>query len=655
MCGIAGIFYPSSTGDAAEGILRQMLAMLEHRGPDGVGCYLDDSLAMGTTRLSIISPLTGTQPMSDATGRYWLCYSGELYNYRELKQQLRGTAFETESDTEVVLKSWIHWGEKCLSRFNGAFAFALWDSVAQRLYLARDRFGKRPLYYTSCGGELLFASEMKAFLAAPDFEFQFDEAQLASIYAIWTPLPEETGFRRVHQIPPGAFLRVDAAGHEIQIWNRLELEVEPFPGTAVEAQHQIRETFLASVKSQLQSDVPSGVYLSGGLDSAILTYAAASLASKPVRTFSVGFEDQKFDESQDQAEVARFLETEHRSISVSSGDIAGNFPAAVFHAEVPAFRTAFVPMFLLSQYVRRCGVKMVLTGEGADELFLGYDLFKETLMRAQWRQLSPEARKERLAKLYPWLDHFSQAGPAHLLGLFEQFAEERMPGLFSHELRFQNGRFAARLIANCADPFKGLADLIDREPGYASLKPTEKAQFLEFKTLLAGYLLSTQGDRMSFGHGVENRCPFLDPDLFRLASSVNLRFDDGITEKLPLREAFRGDIPEQIFKKPKFPYRAPDSAAFVKSRPEYLELLLSESELSKAEFLDQKFARGLVRKLFKTAPEQISTREDQAFVLLLSTMLLHRNFVRRIDLPVSLNRVPVVKMVDRRQALQAAE
>ncbi|MER5556853.1 asparagine synthase (glutamine-hydrolyzing) [Streptomyces sp. NPDC002793] len=634
MCGIAGFVPSSLDAGATPEVMVSMLSLIGHRGPDEAGYYLDDGIAMGTVRLSVIDLSTGAQPMADPTERYWICFNGELYNHVELREELRGLGrrFRTRSDTEVFVQAWAQWGPACLTRFNGAFAVAIRDVVSGDLFLARDRYGKRPLFYVDGegagrGGEFLFASEMKAFRAVPGFRFELDPRELASTFAVWTPLPDRTPFRHIRQLPMGSYLTVRGGHAVLNEYTDLELDVEPFSGSERQAAAFVRDALSESVAMRLRSDVEVGVYLSGGLDSSIVTKLATELSSHEVRTFSVEFDDATFDESGSQHVVASYLGTLHSSINVSSADIAESFPSAVYHAEVPAFRTAFVPMYLLSRHVRDAGIKVILSGEGADEAFLGYSLFRETSLRAEWNDLSADERMARLGSLHPELSHFGPANRARLTSLFEQFSVERLPGLFSHELRYQNGRFAARLLKDQGDPFADLQALTESTSGYAALSPVQKAQWLEFKTLLPGYLLSTQGERMSLAHGVENRCPFLDPAVVRAAASVNLRFDDGSDEKAILKKALRGELPESSLTRRKQPYRAPGAAVFKEQRPDYMDLLLSRTELQKIDCIDPVFAEKLVSKIMATPSEAISTKEDQAFVYLLSTAVLHQQFV----------------------------
>lgn len=652
MCGIAGFHGGQLPPPSYDDVMRGMLAQIEHRGPDEASCFLGDGLAMGTVRLSVIDLATGSQPLGSADGRYWLCYNGELYNYPELREELkqRGFAFRTRSDTEVVLNAWIAWGRDCLPRFNGAFAFAVHDTVTGELHLVRDRFGKRPLYVARHRGAWLFASEMKAFLAYPGFEFAFDPDQLASVFATWTPLPHQSGYRGIEQIPNGSYLSLYGDRVERGRWADLDLTGGPAPGSEDEALESIRSELDRAVAVRLRSDVEVGVYASGGLDSSIVAHLAARHTGRPLRTFSVQFEDAEFDESAEQAELVDRLGTRHTAVRVSDADVVDAFPEAVRHAEVPAFRTAFVPMYLLAREVRRQGIKVVLSGEGADEAFLGYGIFKDTRLLASWHELDEATRLRRMGQLYPYLRHFNgEDGHRRMLGLYQQFTEERLPGLFSHQMRFQNGRFAVRLLKDPGDPFAAVRRLVAEEPGYDRLTPVQKAQWLEFHTLLAGYLLSTQGERMALAHGVENRCPFLDPAVVRLAASVNLRFDDGFDEKYLLKRAYADVLPERIVRKGKFPYRAPDSAAFVRSRPEHRDLLLDSGTLDDIGVLEPRFVRAFVNRVFDSPPERIGTKENQAFVLLSSLVWLHHWFVKRAAAGRAPKDLPL-NVVDRRSS-----
>lgn len=637
MCGIAGFF--SRDINTGRHRVLDMLSCIGHRGPDAAGYYVDDDAALGMVRLSILDAVNGHQPMSCSNGRFWISYNGELYNYLEIRDSLvdKGFSFSTRSDTEVVLKAWMCWGPEALPKFNGAFAFAVYDTFARRFFLARDRYGKRPLFYTHHNGDFLFASEMKAFFAWKGFRFDIDPYQVASIYGHWTPLPDQTPFKDVFQLPMASFMVADRDGVRITRYENLDFAPQEQAASLSQGAEQVKAALEESVRLRLRSDVEVGVYLSGGIDSAAVASLARSIRGEAPRTFGVTFEEPALDESPYQEIMARHLGSEHVSLHIGARDIVDALPAAVYHAEMPVFRTAFVPMFLLSGKVRDCGIKTILSGEGADEVFLGYSLFRETVMRRQWEQLTMEERKQQISLLNPDLKHYNPENTALLLGLYQQFSRERMPGLFSHELRFQNGLFARRLIRDTTiDPFASLYRMIADDPAYSSLSDVEKAQWLEFRTLLSGYLLSTQGERMGMAHAVENRCPFLDPNVVRLAGAVNPGFGIGsYNTKAVLRKAFEADLPGEILGRHKHSYRAPDCSAFIAHRPDYLEAVLSEAELRKVGFIQPGFATALVRKVLSASPETISTRENQAFIYLLTSVLLYRQFSLREAAPFS--------------------
>jgi asparagine synthase (glutamine-hydrolysing) len=643
------------TGTDREATLRGMLQLIRHRGPNEAGMYLCDRLCMGTVRLSILGIQSGQQPMHDEAEGFFLCYNGELYNYIELREELRslGHEFSTGSDTEVVLHAWREWGPRCLARFNGGFAFALYDRHEDALYLVRDRYGKRPLFHANHAGTLLFGSEMKCFLAVEGFSFQFDAQQLASILTLWTPVGEQTGYRQIRQVPQGAYLKVSGAQHSLTRYDQMDFRPPVSIGSEAEALDAIRSTLGRAVDIRLRSDVEVGMYLSGGLDSSILASLLAGQVRGRFRTYSVSFAEGEFDESADQLRMAAHVGSTHRVLHVTDEMIVQNFPAAAWHAEVPVFRTAPVPMFLLSRMVRDDGIKVVITGEGADEAFLGYDLFKETLLRRDWAHIDDAEKVRRLQLLYPYLRHYQGANSLQMLGLYQQFSTERHAGLFSHELRIQNGFFSRRLLRSRPDALAAIHAVIAEHPGFDELSPVEKAQWLEYQSLLPGYLLSSQGDRMALAHSVENRCPFLDPRVVELSSAVNLKFDDGSDEKHLLRKAFADRLPPENLRKRKHPYRAPDSQAFARKRPDYLELLLSQNELRKIEVLDPTFCGLLANKVLDGSAEAVGTKENQAFVFMLSLCLDHYYFVRREVSAVAVHpdlEDIMVRIVDRRHA-----
>src|ERR1017187_3276477 len=400
MCGIAGMFNLRSKQRVAEKDLRQMLAMIRHRGPDEFGIYLDDPVGLGNARLSIIDLSTGQQPISNEDGNLWIVFNGEIFNYVELRPELeaRGHRFTTTSDTEVLLHAYEEFGPQCLERLNGQFAFAIWNEQEQTLFMARDRLGVRPLFYTFSQGDLIFGSEIKAILADRRVRAEIDPVVLAQVFTFWGPLAPRTIFRDIVEIPPGHYLL--AQGDKIVVKNYWQINFAPAgtdqPQKSLEDyEEEFSRLLVDAAKVRLRADVPVGAYLSGGLDSSIIASIIRNFTSNRLDTFSIAFDDVHFDESAFQRRMAGFLGTEHQVVHATHADIGRVFPDVVWHTEVPLMRTAPAPMFLLSKLVRDSGFKVVLTGEGADEFLAGYDIFKEAKIRRFWAR-EPESKFRHL-------------------------------------------------------------------------------------------------------------------------------------------------------------------------------------------------------------------------------------------------------------------
>ena len=390
MCGIGGIIACSSGAKPpSRAELARMARTLHHRGPDESGISCDGPFGLAHTRLSIIDLGGGKQPMHDASGRFTLVYNGEVFNYVELREELssKGRVFRTESDTEVVLQAWLEWGEAALERFDGQFAIAIVDLHARRLVLARDRLGVRPLYTCRHAGRIYFASEVKAIFAAdPTIPRELDHDGLDETFTFWTAVAPRSVFSGVDELPAGTIRTYELpsgtcrerAWFELSFPGRTE---RAFTGTRDDAAALVRESLERAVRLRmLRADVPVAAYLSGGLDSAVVAALAARAAPR-FATFSLRFQDAEYDEGEYQSLVAQRLGTDHHEVHVGRDDIAEVFGDVVEHAERPLLRTAPAPLFLLARRVREHGIKVVLTGEGADEMFAGYDLFREGKVR----------------------------------------------------------------------------------------------------------------------------------------------------------------------------------------------------------------------------------------------------------------------------------
>jgi asparagine synthase (glutamine-hydrolysing) len=375
-------------GPADSDLLRRMIATLRHRGPDANGIHCSGPAGLAHARLSIIDLASGGQPMSSIDGRFWITFNGEIFNYVELTEELKnkGHRFATRCDTEVILEAYREYGENCVTHFNGQWSFGIWDVQERKLFLSRDRVGVRPMFYTQTANTFLFASEIKALLACPDVPAEMDLRGLDQIFTFWVTLPPRTSFKNIFQLPPGHSLTIQ--DNQIRIRPYWKLSYTPNESLGPQDEDRLAEELLHlledATRIRLRSDVPVGAYLSGGIDSTVTTALAKKLVGDRLRSFSIGFEDTEFDESFYQQEASAFLGTEHTNVYCTGREISEAFPQVIWHAEHPVIRTAPAPMFLLSKLVRDSGFKVVLTGEGADEVLGGYDIFKEAKIRRFW-------------------------------------------------------------------------------------------------------------------------------------------------------------------------------------------------------------------------------------------------------------------------------
>jgi asparagine synthase (glutamine-hydrolysing) len=630
MCGIAGIIR-SSGKETTLDALGAMAAVLRHRGPDGYGFYADADAGLAHVRLSIIDVAGGAQPLTNEDGSLIITYNGEVYNYVELAEELRraGHQFRTRSDTEVLVHAWEEWGPGMFERLNGQFAFALYDRRTHTVVLARDRFGVRPLFYAQPDGDLVFASEAKALFASGDVTPAPDPVGLDEVFTFWSARAPRTVFEGVSQLQPGCWAQWRAGRLTVSRYWAPEYErgtVEP-----ADALEQLDGILNSSVNLRMRADVPVGAYLSGGLDSTVTGALAAAASPFALRSFSVAFSDPALDESLHQRAVARVLETEHAVQSIGAEEIGAAFPGVVRHTETPVIRTAPAPMYLLAKLTRERGIKVVLTGEGSDEVLLGYDLFKEAMVRRFCLREPDSAWRPRLFdRLYPYLNTGNRGGT-----FWSQFfltAGSTDDPLFSHMPRFLlTSRIKdfytddRRAALEGTDVLQQLRD--DLPADFQRWSGLEQAAYLEVTTLLPGYLLSSQADRVGMAHGVEGRFPFLDHRLFAFASALPGRSRlRGMKEKDILHRWARQKLPDSLPKRTKQPYRAPDVDAFFNASrpPEYRDRLLAPEALEAFGWFDPAAVGGLVRRCL--AGRATGFLENQALVGILSTQLWHQEF-----------------------------
>lgn len=649
MCGIAGYFQLNEPAPPDKELVGRMVAAIQHRGPDEMGICFNDRCVLGQARLSIIDLAGGSQPLCNEDSSIWVTFNGEIYNYLELREDLqkRGHQFRTSSDTEVIVHAYEEYGRDCLEQFNGQFAFALYDQTHNKLLLARDRLGIRPAFYAQHNGRFYFASEIKSIFCDPSLPRRLDLKGLDETFTWWTSPPPRTLFEGVNELEAGTFVEItDGRIESGRYWQMSFPEKFDYERSVDSYAEELRALLIDSVRLRLRADVPVGAYLSGGLDSSVTTALIRHFTQTELETFSITFDDDAFDESSFQQQMAAHLGTNHHTVSCSYRSIAEAFPDVIYHAERPIVRTAPTPLLLLSKLVRQNNFKVVLTGEGSDEILGGYDIFKETLIRAFWSR-NPEStwRPLLLKKLYPTLP-VSGARARHYLEEFYKTGLDRIADFhFSHMPRINTTTrikdfFSDETKNRVADHDAVAAFGRDLPDNFDNWHHLSRAQYLECKSLLAGYLLSSQGDRVSAANSVEGRFPFLDHRIAEFGATIPPLYKIfGLNEKFLLKRAMQPEIPKEILQRVKQPYMAPDSNCFVQSdSPDYVMDMLSESALESTGLFNPKSVGMLVKKCRRGAAAHLSFRDNMSFVGILSTQLLVKHFIDEFQMPKSPDR-----------------
>ncbi|MCG8544532.1 MAG: asparagine synthase (glutamine-hydrolyzing) [Alphaproteobacteria bacterium] len=598
MCGIAG-YLNLDGAPASETVAQDMAAMLDHRGPDDAGRFADGAVAFGHTRLSIIDlSAAGHQPMTTEDGRYTITYNGEIYNFRELRRELEqdGVSFRSRSDTEVLLKAFARWGEAVVARLNGMFAFAVWDSRDARLFLARDRYGVKPLYMGRAGNTVLFASEIKAFLPHPAYAADIDTEGLVEYFAFQNYFTDRTLFRDVRMFPAGHYQWIDGGrgwdglGAQVQYWDYSFAQPEK-PRARADYIEELDRLFVQAVERQLVSDVEVGSYLSGGMDSGSIT-AVASRDLVNLKTFTVGFDlhsasglELVFDEREKAELMSYRFGTEHYEMVLKAGDMERCMRRLTWHLEEPRVGQSYPNFYAANLAGRFC--KVVLAGAGGDELFGGYP----------WRYYRAVVNDDFPHYVDKYFSYWQRLLPAELL---EPFLRPLGAGVRDVDLR---GIFAG--------VFKSHADALTTPQEYVN-----HSLYFEAKTFLHGLL--TVEDKLSMAHGLESRVPFLDNDLVDFACRVpvemklgNLRdvvahnenepgrktqryFQKTQDGKLLLRDAMRRYIPDEIAENVKQGFSAPDASWFKGESIDYVRKRLMGRDAGIFEFVDRDTVHSLV-------------------------------------------------------------
>jgi asparagine synthase (glutamine-hydrolysing) len=666
MCGIAGIYNLIPRQPVLEQSIRQMLALIRHRGPDQFGIFLNEELGLGSARLSILDLNNGQQPLSNEDETVWIVFNGEIFNYIELRSELmaRGHHFSTQSDTEVLIHLYEEQGPRCLDYLNGQFSFAIWDIKQHALFLARDRLGIRPLFYTIMSGRLLFASEIKAILSDPFVQAELDPLVLHEIFTFWSPLSPHSVFKNVLQVPPGHYLLCQDGNVKLHPYWQLRFPPEcaatDDPRSIEDCLAQFRELLVDATHIRLRADVPVGAYLSGGLDSSTISAIIRNFSHNSLDTFSITFSDPAFDESSYQKQMAEFLGTKHHIVQVSSYLLGQVFPQVIWHCEIPILRTSPAPMFLLSRLVHDHHFKVVMTGEGADEFLAGYDIFKEDRIRRFWAQ-EPNSLKRPLllGKIYQDIQGLSQISQGFLTAFFRQGLLETGRPDYSHLLRWHNTRRTRRFFsANIQQAFpdweQGLEAQVEvlnipYPSDFMQWHPLHRAQYLETSIFLSQYLLSSQGDRMTMANAVEGRYPFLD---YRVVEFCNLLPPNfklrGLTEKFLLKQLALQWIPGEISKRLKRPYRAPIQPCFFPEdtdAQDYVDELLSPAQIQAMGYFNPDVVGHLVQKAKQGL--KLSETDNMALVGIISTQLTHQLFISNFCMPRPLSDDEDIKICTR--------
>jgi asparagine synthase (glutamine-hydrolysing) len=662
MCGIAGIYNFNSRITISKEKLLRMIGMIKHRGPDQQGIYLDDNVGLANARLSIIDLVSGDQPVHNEDKNLWIVYNGEIYNYPELKELLeqKGHLFYTNSDTEVLLHLYEEYGEDCLSKINGQFAFAIWNNKNKELFLARDRIGIRPLYYTISDNNLIFASEVKAIFVDKRVSREIDPIALDQIFTFWTTLSPRTAFKNIYELPPGYFLKVSKGKINLKkYWDSpFYPRSEQFNTKPAEICEQLRELMLDAIRIRLRSDVPVGCYLSGGLDSSAVTSLVVKKFNREVKTFGIRFEQQNFDEGRHQNQMVDWLKTNHSEINATNYKIGESLVDCLWHCEKPVLRTAPIPLFLLSQLVNQNGLKVVLTGEGADEVFGGYGIFKEAKVRRFCARFPDSQKRAGLfGKLYPYIFDNPRFRNS-LQSFFTRGLDQVDDPVFSHLIRWNNTSriktFFSQELRHAIGSYDPYQQVRDNLPdGYENWDSFSKAQYLEMTIFLSNYLLSSQGDRVAMAHSVEIRLPYLDPRVMDFMAHVPAKWKIlGLNEKHILKKTFENILPPEIAHRQKHPYRAPIKQSLLNNKTiDFTKEMLSESSLKESGLFDSDKVSKLLNKLQTT--DNPSEVDSMALVGILSSQLIYRRFVENIpDESEHFKTKNLVLIDNRKKALQ---
>ena len=640
MCGISGFTYLGDQQESRQ-ILASMLETIQYRGPDSTTGLVGQNFALGNVRLSIVDLVGGIQPAVSEDKRIAVVFNGEIFNYKALREELisQGVRFNTSSEVETLLHLYKKYGKDFVRHLNGQFAIAVFDSRSDTLFLARDPFGIRPLFWGLKDGQLGFASEIKSLQQYLRSGLEIDRESMLEIMQFWTVTGDKTAFQGIKQIPPGHYLTFHKGQISLEsYWSPPFTSSKSCLILANESEYfeAFQAEFAASVARQRMADVEVGCYVSGGIDSsAVACELTSQVGSTGLKTFSVAFNDDEYDESEAQGRLLDSLGLRNTTITLNGGDIADVFQKVVWHAETPLFRTAPAPLYLLAEQVKKSGVKVVMTGEGSDEILLGYDIFRETKIRRFWaKNPGSKWRGHLMKRLYQYLPQYKNPRYFNLLLDFYKSTLLSDSQHYALALRWGNGRAMyqnlssdMRELSESFDPINELEKWLPSS--YSTVNDIEKAQCIELMTLLPNYLLSSQGDRMSLAHSVEGRYPYLDLEFVNFALSLpqNIKLK-GLKDKYVLRQSFGKRLPNSVTSRPKIAYQAPEMKAFFQGGKlvEYAKHLLSPEKIKQNNLFDVDAIQRLIHVGENSSNSRLSFRDNMSFIIALSSSILNEQF-----------------------------
>lgn len=593
MCGICGVFQSGTGEPASPEVVDRMRQLIAHRGPDDSGMHLDGPLGFGFARLSIIDLSGGHQPMTNETGDIWLVFNGEIWNYKTLRQQLieKGHQFRTNSDTETIIHAYEEYGTDAIARLHGMFALAIWDAPRQRLLLARDRAGKKPLYYTRADGDIIFASEIKALLAHPRVRREPDAQALADFLSVrYVPGPA-TLFANIYKVLPGHWLLFENGEmHEECYWNFQFGETGHRP---IEEYIQgIRQHVRRAVEERMIADVPVGALLSGGVDSSIIVGTMSQLTKQPVKTFAVGFDVPGYSELPYAQLVADHFGTEHHEIVVKCADLSQYWPLLTWHRDEPVSEPSDLGVYLVSRLASQ-HVKVVLSGEGGDELFAGYPKYLVDWI-ARYYQILPRQLRDRL--ITPLLDHlpYGMRKVKFTARSLSQPAPQRWMNWFG----VFNGPLKAQLLSERTltsidlDASRAFQRWLEGNPQRDNLS---SMLYLDTKIWLPDNLLM-KGDKMTMAASLEGRIPLLDYQLIEYAASIpsNVKIRP-FQAKYLLKRAYADFLPRPILTRKKMGFNVPTGTWFREGQRNLITRLLLSERTRERGYLNDAFVAQLLR------------------------------------------------------------